>query len=162
MMRAESKRNIAELKKRLDKLSDEDLMTIYTEYRGNKVLQERFPTILNTLVEERIQRFALGKVTEINGELEVRYQAAFSAMHQLDAINAELAQEGLSDARRRELQAAKRDVLSGQAENIATIRSRYIEANNWMSGGLHGFSEDMKAAATKLSLVGKRLPKTMI
>jgi hypothetical protein len=159
MMRAESKRNIAELKKRLDKLSDEDLMTIYTEYRGNKVLQERFPTILNTLVEERIQRFALGKVTEINGELEVRYQAAFSAMHQLDAINAELAQEGLSDARRRELQAAKRDVLSGQAENIATIRSRYIEANNWMSGGLHGFSEDMKAAATKLSLVGKRFAK---
>lgn len=159
MLRAESKRNIAELKKRLDKLSEEDLMTIYKEYRGNKVLQERFPTILNTLLEERMQKFALGKVTEINGELEVRYQSAFSAMHQLDAINAELAQEGLSDARRRELQAAKRDVLSGQAANIATIRSRYIEANNWMSGGLHGFSEDMKAAATKLSLVGKRFAK---
>lgn len=159
MLRAESKRNIAELKKRLDKLSEEDLMTIYKEYRGNKVLQERFPTILNTLLEERMQKFALGKVTEINGELEVRYQSAFSAMHELDAINAELAKEGLSDERRRELQAAKSEVLSGQAANIATIRSRYIEANNWMSGGLHGFSEDMKAAATKLSLVGKRFAK---
>ena len=159
MMRAESKRNIAELKKRLDKLSDEDLMTIYTEYRGNKVLQERFPTILNTLIEERIQRFALGKVTEINGELEARYQSSFAAMHQLDAINAELAKEGLSPERISELQAAKAEVLRGQAQNIATIRARYIEANNWMSGGLHGFSEDMKAAATKLSLVGKRFAK---
>ena len=159
MSRPESKRNIAELKKRLDKLSDEDLMTIYTEYRGNKVLQERFPTILNTLIEERIQRFALGKVTEINGELELRYQSAFAAMAQLNAINSELASEGLTPERRSELEAAKAGVLAGQAENIALIRSRYIEANNWMSGGLHGFSEDMKAAATKLSLVGKRFAK---
>lgn len=159
MLRAESKRDIAELKKRLDGLSEEDLMTIYTEYRGNKVLQERYPTILNALLEERMQKFALGKVTEINGELEQRYSAAFAAMHQINAIDEELASEGLTPERRKELQDARAAVISGQAANIATIRSRYIEANNWLSGGLHGFSEDMKAATTKLSLVGKRFAK---
>ena len=159
MLRAESKRDIAELKKRLDGLSEEDLMTIYTEYRGNKVMQERYPTILNALLEERMQKFALGKVTEINGELEQRYSSAFAAMSQINAIDAELAQEGLSDERRRQLQDARKAVVAGQAENIAAIRSRYIEANNWLSGGLHGFSEDMKAATTKLSLVGKRFAK---
>ena len=159
MLRAESKRDIAELKKRLDGLSEEDLMTIYTEYRGNKVMQERYPTILNALLEERMQKFALGKVTEINGELEQRYSSAFAAMSQINAIDAELAQEGITPERRRQLQEARKAVVAGQAENIAAIRSRYVEANNWLSGGLHGFSEDMKAATTKLSLVGKRFAK---
>ena len=159
MLRAKSKKNIAELKKRIDKLSDEDLMTIYTEYRGNRVIQERFPTILNTLIEERMQKFVLGKVTQINTELEQRYQNAFTAIQELDAINAKLSGGSLSADERRQLEAAKRDILKGQSENIAAIRRGYVDANGWLSGGLHGFSEDMKAATTKLSLVGKRFAK---
>ena len=42
---------------------------------------------------------------------------------------------------------------------ISSLRSQYTEANQILSGGAHGFSEDMKAAKTKLSIVGKRFAK---
>ena len=167
MMRAESKKNIATLKKRLDKMiedwkktgDDSDLMTIFNEYRGNRVLQERFPTILNTLLEETMQKFALGKVTQINGELEQRYQAAFIAIRELDSLNAALRNPNLSAEDRKALETEKASLLKGQAANISAIRQGYVSANGWLTGGLHGFSEDMKAATTKLSIVGKRFAK---
>lgn len=155
----EAKRNIAQLQERINNLNEEDLMTIYEEYRGNRVIQERFPTILNTLLEDRIQKFALEKVTCLNTQLEVRYQSAFSAIRQLEAIDAQLANPSLDNATRNRLTSARTSVFNGQAGNIAEIRKAYIEANGWLSGGAHGFSEDMKAATTKLSCIGKRFAK---
>ena len=159
MLGSEAKENIAKLQERINGLNEDDLMTIYEEYRGNRVIQERFPTILNTLLEDRIQRFALGKVTEINSELELRYQSAFSAIRQLEAIDAQLANHQLDAKTRTSLQSARALVFDGQANNIAAIRTGYVEANGWLSGGSHGFSEDMKAATTKLSCIGKRFAK---
>ena len=159
MLGSEAKENIAKLQERINGLNEDDLMTIYEEYRGNRVIQERFPTILNTLLEDRIQRFALGKVTEINSELELRYQSAFSAIRQLEAIDAQLANPQLDAKTRTSLQSARALVFDGQANNIAAIRTGYVEANGWLSGGSHGFSEDMKAATTKLSCIGKRFAK---
>lgn len=159
MLRRESKQNIETLKERISKLSPEDLMTIYEEYRGSRVIQERFPSIINTLLEERVQQFAVENVTRINAELEQRYDMAFSAIKQLEGIDRTLADPNLSSEDRSKLEEYRANLLSGQAENIAAIRQGYIEANNWMSGGSHGFGEDMKAAATKLSVVGKRFAK---
>ena len=159
MLGSEAKENIAKLQERINGLNEDDLMTIYEEYRGNRVIQERFPTILNTLLEDRIQRFALGKVTEINSELELRYQSAFSAIRQLEAIDAQLANPQLDAKTRTSLQSARALVFDGQANNIAAIRTGYVEANGWLSGGSHGFSEDMKVATTKLSCIGKRFAK---
>ncbi len=158
MLGKKAKENIQELRERIAKLSEEDLMTIYTEYRGSRVLQERFPTILNTLLDERIQQFALSKVTAINTELEHRYQRAFSAIKQLSAIDGMLANT-TDPAARKSLEDQRKALLADQAANIRAIRQGYIEANGWMSGGAHGFSQDMKAAASKLSCVGKRFAK---
>ena len=159
LFRESSKKNIKVLKERISQLSEEDLMTIYKEYRGNRVLGEQFPTILNTLLDERIQSFALEKVTEINKDLEERYSKAFYAIKQLEAIDAQLNNPNISQQDKAKLRNYRSQVLNGQAENIAAIRSEYTEANGWLSGGAHGFSEDMKAAATKLSCVGKRFAK---
>ena len=68
MLSADAKDNIAELKKRIAELPEEDLMVIYKQYRGSRVVMEGFPTILNTLLDERVQQFALEKVARINAE----------------------------------------------------------------------------------------------
>lgn len=159
LFREDSKKNIKILKERISKLSEEDLMTIYTEYRGNRVQERKYTTILNTLLDERIQSFALEKVTEINKDLEERYTKAFYAIKQLEVIDAQLNNQNISQQDKAKLRNYRSQVLNGQAENIATIRSEYTKALGWLSGGAHGFSEDMKAAATKLSCVGKGFAK---
>ena len=159
MLRAESKKNIKTLKERISKLSEEDLMTIYKEYRGSRVIQEGFPSILNTLLEERIQQFAMSKVSQINSELEQRYAKAFASIRELEGLERLIHDPKTSAEDKKKYEQAKKDLLKGQAQNIAAIRKGYIAANEWMSGGSHGFSEDMKAATTKLSVVGKRFAK---
>ena len=159
MLRAESKKNIKTLKERISKLSEEDLMTIYKEYRGSRVIQEGFPSILNTLLEERIQQFAMSKVSQINSELEQRYARAFASIRELEGLERLIRDPKTSAEDKKKYEQAKKDLLKGQAQNIAAIRKGYIAANEWMSGGSHGFSEDMKAATTKLSVVGKRFAK---
>lgn len=159
MLRAESKKNIKKLKERISKLSEEDLMTIYKEYRGSRVIQEGFPSILNTLLEERVQQFAMSKVTQINSELEQRYAKAFASIRELEGLERLIHDPKTSAEDKKKYEQAKKDLLKGQAQNIAAIRKGYIAANEWMSGGSHGFSEDMKAATTKLSVVGKRFAK---
>lgn len=154
-----AKRNAAALKNRLNNLSEEDLMTIYKEYRGNRVIQERFPTIMNTLIDERIQRFALEKVTQINKELEGRYKNSFGVIKQIEAIDKALETPNRPAKDKEALRNYRKALLKGQTENISAIRKGYVDANEWISGGAHGFSEDMKAATTKLSCVGKRFAK---
>ena len=109
--------NVEKFKERLSKLSEEDLETIWNEYRGTKVIQERYAGIINTLINERMQQYASEKVSAIDKD------------------------------------------IAGKAEMISSLRSQYTEANQILSGGAHGFSEDMKAAKTKLSIVGKRFAK---
>lgn len=157
--RKKDKERINTLKNRIDKLSEEDLMTIYKEYRSNQVLSERFPTILNTLLDEKMNEFIMGKVTAINTKLEKSYQEVFADYMELEEINKKLSEENIDKKTKKALNLEKEKLLNGKAKQIETIRNDYIEANNYLSGGLHGFSEDMKAAFTKLSCVGKRFAK---
>ena len=159
MLSAKSKKNAETLKERLNNLPPEELMTIYEEYRGNRVIQERYPTIMNALIDERMQRFALENVTRINDELEQRYDLSFDAISRVDAIDDALSDPEITNERREQLQNYRAQILEGQAENIEAIRNGYIEANNWLSGGAYGMSEDIKAATSKLSIVGKRFAK---
>lgn len=147
------------LRERIANLPEEDLMTIYNEYRAGRVNQERFPSALNTLLDERMQQFTMEKVGAINTELEAQYNSVFGAIKQLEAIDEQLANPNLSNDQRTKLTSYRQKLLKGRAKQIESIRNNYIEANQWLSGGAHGFSEDMKAAATKLSCVGKRFAK---
>ena len=159
MLGKQAKATAEILRERLNNLPEEDLMTIYQEYRSNRVIQERFPTLLNSLINERIQKYVLSKVSKINNELEHRYANAYGAIRKIEAIDHKLANPNLDESTRNALGVERNKILSGQAENIASIRRAYIESNSWLSGGSHGFSEDMKASATKLSIIGKRFAK---
>ena len=150
--------NVEKFKERLSKLSEEDLETIWNEYRGTKVIQERYAGIINTLINERMQQYASEKVSAIDKDIAGKYKILFDSMKRVESCDKLLQTE--TDLKRRSVIKQEREkALAGKAVMISSLRSQYTEANQILSGGAHGFSEDMKAAKTKLSIVGKRFAK---
>ncbi len=156
LWRTEQTHTMNVLKDRIDNLSDADLQVIWEEYRGTQVNQDSFTSALNTMLNERIQRFAHDRVAQINNQIAAGYSQIFGDYQVIQGINEALGQAGISDADKARLEAQKQALLAGKAEQIGNIRKLYIQGNNYYSGGAHGFSEDMKAAGTNLSKVGKR------
>ena len=157
----EEKQTVATLKERISNLDEDDLKVIWEEYRGTKVIEERYPDILNILLNERIQQYAMEKVTSLNSSMEEKYKELFEAKKTVDKCN-EILSEINTDGDQeliKEVIEKRENALAGKAEMIKKLREEYKEANQWLSGGAHGFEEDMKAATTKLSIVGKRFVK---
>ena len=150
--------NVEKFKERLSKLSQEDLETIWNEYRGTRVIQERYAVIIDTLINERMQQYALEKVSAIRKDMSRKYKILFYSMKMVESYDKLLQTE--TDLERISFIKQEREkVLAGKAEMISSLRSQYIEANQILSGGAHGVSEDMKAAKTKLTIAGKRFAK---
>ena len=150
--------NIEKFKERLSKLSQEDLETIWNEYRGTRVIQERYAVIINTLINERMQQYALEKVSAIRKDMSRKYKILFDSMRMVESYDKLLQTE--TDLERISFIKQEREkVLAGKAEMISSLRSQNIEANQILSGGAHGVSEDMKAGKTKLTIAGKRFAK---
>lgn len=150
--------NIEKFKERLSKLSQEGLETIWNEYRGTRVIQERYAGIVNTLLNEKMQEYAASKVAVLDKKIAGGYQVLFSAMQQVEACD-ELLKKETNPKKIAVIKQERANILAGKAEMISNLRSQYIEANQILNGGAHGFAEDMKAARTKLSIVGKRFAK---
>ena len=150
---------IEELKTRINKLSKEDLEVIWNEYRGTQVNQDSFTTALNQLLNERIQKYAKKEVQEINTKISSGYNKIFADYQVIEAIDKELVKTTIKEEDKKKLQLQKASLLKGKAEQIGNLRELYIKGNQYYSGGAHGFSEDMKAAGTNLSKVGKRFAK---
>ena len=152
------KENVEKFKERLSKLSKEDLETIWNEYRGTRVIQERYAVIINTLINERMQQYALEKVSAIRKDMSRKYKILFYSMKMVESYDKLLQTE--TDLKRISFIKQEREkVLAGKAEMISSLRSQNIEANQILSGGAHGLSEDMKAGKTKLTIAGKRFAK---
>ena len=150
--------NVEKFKERLSKLSKEDLETIWNEYRGTRVIQERYVVIINTLINERMQQYALEKVSAIRKDMSRKYKILFYSMKMVESYDKLLQTE--TDLKRRAIIKQEREkALAGKAEMISSLRSQNIEANQILSGGAHGLSEDMKAGKTKLTIAGKRFAK---
>ena len=155
----ESKQRIKTMKERIENLSEDELMVIYDEYRGNRVMQERLPSAINILLQERIEQFIMGKVSALNAQLEADYADIFDAMMELEAVDHQLINGNLSAKEKAQMTNYRKQLLQGRAQQVKRIRDNYKEAQRLLSGGLNGFSQDMKAATTKLSIVGKRFAK---
>lgn len=156
LWRTDQKETMDILKERIDNLSPEDLQVIWNEYRGTQVNQDSFTSALNNMLNDKVQTYAKGQVTKINNQIARGYTQIFADYKVIQDINNKLQEEGLSAQNKASLEAQKQALLAGKAEQIGNIRKLYIKGNNYYSGGAHGFSEDMKAASTNLSKVGKR------
>ncbi len=155
-----------QLKDRIDRLEDSDLKIIYEEYRGNRVIQESFPTVLNDLLNQRVHEYVMGNVAEINERVRDGFLQIFGDYRQLQEINEVLRTGYIDDGKtaitpesREQLERWKEELIRGKAELVKNIRDDQREGRNWLSGGLHGFEEDMKAAESKMSYIGKRFAK---
>lgn len=157
----EEKKTVATLKERISDLSEEDLKVIWDEYRGTKVIEERYPDILNILLNEKMQQYAMEKVTALNNSMEEKYKELFISKQIVDKCNEILSEVNTDNDQElvKEIIEKRENAIAGKAEMIKKLREEYKEANSWISGGSHGFEEDMKAATTKLSIIGKRFAK---
>ena len=157
----EEKKTVATLKERISNLSEEDLKVIWDEYRGTKVIEERYPDILNILLNEKMQQYAMEKVTALNNSMEKKYKELFTSKQILDKCNEILSEVNTDNDQElvKEIIEKRENAIAGKAEMIKKLREEYKDANSWISGGSHGFEEDMKAATTKLSIIGKRFAK---
>ena len=69
MLSKEQKENMNTLMMRLDDLMknhEQDFLTIYNEYRGSRVIQERFPTAINVAINKKVEEYTLGKLHKLN------------------------------------------------------------------------------------------------
>ena len=146
-----------ELQKRLDNLSEVELEVLFEEYRGHQ-LKTDMNNQINPLILERLRRYGMEKVTEYNNQIGQHYQALFTLMGQIDAIDQQIA-KATGDARDTLLQ-TRADLVSQAAGHIREIEDIRVKADNLLSGGIHGLEEDFKAVATKLNYVGKRFART--
>ncbi len=151
---------VAEMKKRIDGLSPEELETLFRSYRGGYIVQEGYPQIVNVVIEEKMNEYILGKVNALNEEMTAAYRIVFTTYKQITALDEKLRDSNLDKATRDKLKAARREMLATAAANCMDIRAMQEQARELLSGGLHGMSEDMKAAASKMNIVGIRFAKT--
>ena len=142
----------AEVEKRLNELSEEDLEILWTQYRGNVPLSDMNVSI-NPLINARMQRYAYEKMEEINNQIKTNYVIYFNLLGKIDEI---MANKDLSD---KEKKRQKDALMKKAAECVQNIVDLRIEGNNFMSGGAHGFSEDIKAADSFMNIMGRHHAK---
>ncbi len=159
LLGSDARKMIETLEDRVDNLSVDDLETIFKEYRGNRINQERYPLAFNMVIERKMSEYILGKVSKINQEIENSYKDVFHANNLLKATDENLRKGKISSEEKLQRLDQRRRILKVAADNIKYIRDAKVEADNLLSGGLHGLSEDMKAAASKLNCVGMRFAK---
>lgn len=154
-----AKNRIETLKSRIESLPEEDLMVIYKEYRADRSGQNRDYDLVNTLLGERIGRFVNGKVAEINAKITTLYKKIVEDFKKIVALGKEI--DATEDENKvAELEAEQAALFTGKAADIAEIERLQREGREWYSGGGHGFEEDMKAARSKMTFMGKRFSKS--
>lgn len=156
--REEAKNRMETIRRRLDNLSEKDLMILFKEY-GNHAREERFGTGINLLINERINRFVYEKVNSINKGLETKYQDLFNTMKEMDTIDSMIRSKDTDESTRENLKLYRASILKGKAKEVESIRNDYDEAKTLLSSGLHGFSENLRATESKMSYVGRRFAK---
>ena len=150
---------MAELAKRINALTDEELEILFTEYRGS-VLKTDMNNQINPLILGRLKEYGMRKVQKLNALIGQNYEEMFAYLSQIKAIDEQLRKGHIGEAERQALETTRADLLHKSSTNVKNILKARKEANELLSGGIHGLEEDFKAVATKLSYVGMRFAKT--
>lgn len=160
MSNKETQQRIETLKERVNQLSERDVKTIWNNYRNERVIQEKYPTVLNDLLNKKMYDYAMENVSKLNEQNKKHYLDIFCTCRKVDLLNESLQDPNLTPADREKVEQARQIVLEGKAEVIKAIRDNKREADQYLSSGLAGFDSDMKAAASKMNYVGRRFAKT--
>lgn len=150
-----------EIRDRINELSEEELDVVRREYRGQRVIEDlKTPSVVKDLLREKIAvEDARKTVAGINQRISANYQTLLATFNGVQAIDKQLADKSLSAEKREALTAQRAALLKGKADLVHETRELYIQGNEELSGGAHGFSEDVKASESKMNLQGKRFAK---
>lgn len=136
------------LEDRINNLSEDDLVTILTEYVGDKVKQDSYPSTLNVLLNARAQRFLTEKVEEINEQISSIYTDINQKLGKIKKLND-------SEISEKAARMAKRMILNGTAEQIGELRELYNEANQYTLWA-EGFNKEMNETHRRPFSFGKK------
>lgn len=150
-----------EIRDRINELSEEELDVVRREYRGQRVIEDlKTPSVVKDLLREKIAvEDARKTVAGINQRISANYQTLLATFNDVQTIDKQLADKSLSAEKREALTAQRAALLKGKADLVHETRELYIQGNDELSGGAHGFSEDVKASESKMNLQGKRFAK---
>ena len=147
------------MRKNIDALSDSDLEVLWNEFRGNFIIQERYPKALVMVIQEKMHEYALGKVEALNVEITNAYRQVFAGKTMVDALNKKLKSKKLTKEEREKLKTQKEKILKAAVSNIDLIKEKRVQANEILSGGLHGMDEDIRARESKMNYTGYMFAK---
>lgn len=153
------KNAMLEIQKRLDNLSEEELEVLFFEYKGSR-LKTDMNNQINDLIIDRLRKYGLSKVEELNNLIKENYTLLFGLLGQIKAIDEKLESSHLSEIERKSLSAERQGLIQKASLCVTRIIDYRGQADNYLSGGVHGLEEDFKAVSTKLSYVGMRFAKS--
>ncbi len=159
LLRAKDRESIKTLESRIQNLSKEDLETLFNEYVGGNIIQEHLPTIFNTLLNKRIQEYGQEKIDAINNQIRKNYIDVFGVSRQMDKIDKKIGDPKTTEEEKKQLMSDRKALLKGKAKVVESILNDRARVNRIYSSGMHGYSEDVRADSTGLSLTGKRFAK---
>lgn len=153
-------KSMAELNRRLnEELSTQELEVLFNEYRGSQ-LKTDMNNQINELVLDKLREYGLTKVENMNQNIKDAYSQLFSLIGQIRVIENAFQEENVDDKLKEELRKERKELVDKAASYVKIILVNRKDANNLLSGGVHGLEEDFKAVATKLSYVGMRFGKS--
>ncbi len=160
MSRGRVKKVMTELNRRLDEdLSEEELDVLFNEYRGSQLKTDMNHQI-NDMILRKLREHGLGKVSDLNDKIKYSYSNIFTLLGQIKVVDQKLVEGDLEKKEKDALLAEKTKLIDKAASHVKDVLISRKDANNLLSGGVHGLEEDFKAVSTKLSYVGMRFAKT--
>lgn len=161
----EARDNIDKLKENLNKLTDEEIEALaFGNDRSNTFScyanVYRLPSVVVGLVADKINEYLNKRVEAINDELVKDYSEIYNTMTKINAMNMLLKREDVKPSIKAKLSEDMAHIYDGKCEVIKRIRKNQMEAEKLLNGsGIHAVDENVKAAKTRLSIVGCRFSK---
>jgi len=149
---------VTEMQRRLDEeITDSELDVLFNEYKGSQ-LKTDMNIQINGVILEKLRSYGLSKVEKLNGCIKNSYSQLFVLLGEIKVIDNQLAGQ-LNSTEAQALNDKRKDIMT-QASNCGKEILKYRkDANNLLSSGVHGITEDFKAVESKLSYVGMRFAK---
>ncbi len=179
MLTRKAKENIRIVRENLNNLSDEDLEVLYREFRGDAVVNLRGAAAVTGLIKEAVERYQERKyIAPKRAEMKITYAKILNdyetiennkvLIHQItsgtmSSTDAQTLIEKLGVANLTQavalLETRNNRLMSTKAQEIGRVRELGRELQPELSGGKHGFAEDVRATDSKMNLQGRRFAK---
>ena len=157
----EDRKNYEELKKRVNKLSDEEIVAIWNEYHGSVGLNNGKPLIVNTVLLERYSKYVMTKVGNINEEIIEIHKEIYGAYDIVNKIDDKLKNKNISDTLKERFLEDRKRAIDGKADLIRKYEKLWNEGTELLEGkaSINSVEQRVKGMYHRGSVAGGILAK---